>query len=255
MDTVDRVLVKPRVHKIVVKELAVRILDRRWTSGMALPTEPELCEELNVSRSALREAIKVLGSKGLLTTRPRVGTVIQPTENWNLLDEDLLRWSMDLAPSPQLVLSLIEARQAIEPAAARLAASRASARDIDPIERAFDEMSRYKAEQDFEAFNNADIAFHTALLRASGNVVFHQLANMIGTALAYSFRVTMERAREPGASLPNHGEVIERIRARDAEGAFASMSRLLNIAVVDLGLGSGSFGTRFTDSAISQEPT
>ncbi|MCD7059558.1 FadR/GntR family transcriptional regulator [Pelagibacterium xiamenense] len=239
MDIVEKKLVKPRVHKTVVKQLAQRILNREWKPGTALPTEPELCEELNVSRSALREAIKVLGSKGLVTTRPRVGTVIQPNDDWNLLDEDLLRWSMDLAPSPQLVLSLIEARQVIEPAAARFAASRASAQDIEPLERAYADMARYKDAQDFAAFNQADIDFHKALLRASGNVVFHQLANIIGAALAYSFRLTIERAREPGASLPNHGEVIERIRARDTEGAYASMSRLLNIAIVDLGLSAG----------------
>lgn len=237
MESIDRKLVKPRVHKTVVKQLAQRILNREWLPGTALPTEPELCEQLNVSRSALREAIKVLGSKGLVTTRPRIGTVIQPNEDWNLLDEDLLRWSMDLAPSPQLVLSLIEARQVIEPAAARFAASRASAKDLEPLEQAYADMARYKQEQDFAAFNQADIDFHKALLRASGNVVFHQLANTIGAALAYSFRLTIERAREPGASLPNHGEVIERIRSRDAEGAYASMARLLNIAVVDLGLG------------------
>jgi DNA-binding FadR family transcriptional regulator len=89
---------------------------------------------------------------------------------------------------------------------------------------------------DFDAFNKADIDFHTALQRASGNVVFQQLSNMIGAALAYSFQLTIERAREPGASLPNHGEVIECIRLRDSEGAFALMSHLLNIAVIDLGL-------------------
>ena len=178
----------------------------------------------------------MLGSKGLLTTRPRVGSVIRPSDEWNLLDEDLLRWSMDHAPSPQLVLSLIEARQVIEPAAARFAASRATAKDLEPMEHAFADMTRHKESRDFTAFNEADIAFHKALLRASGNVVFQQLANTIGTALAYSFRMTIERAHEPGASLPNHGEVIDRIRIRDVEGAHASMSRLLDIAVIDLGL-------------------
>jgi len=141
-----------------------------------------------------------------------------------------------MQPSPQLVLSLIEARQVIEPAAARFAAQRATAADIAPMEAAFDQMTLFKSTGDFEAFNKADIDFHSALLRASRNIIFQQLSNTIGAALAYSFRLTISRAREPGSSLPNHGEVIERIRLRDSEGAYASMTKLLNIAIVDLGI-------------------
>ena len=238
MSTVEtsKTLIKPRVHRHVVKTLAQRILRDEFLPGAALPPEPELCDAFNISRSAVREAIKVLDSKGMVLTRPRIGTVVRARESWNLLDPDVLAWSMELQPSASLVLSLIEARQVIEPAAARFAALRATASDIAPMERAFDEMTRYKADQNFEAFNKSDIDFHTALLRASGNIVFQQLSNTIGAALAYSFRLTISRAREPGASLPNHGEVIERIRLRDSVGAFESMTRLLNIAIVDVGL-------------------
>lgn len=231
-----KALVKPRVHRHVVKTLAQRILSGEFRPGMSLPPEPELCSTFDVSRSAVREAVKVLDSKGMVTTRPRTGTVVRARDDWNLLDADILRWSIELEPSAELVLSLIEARQVIEPAAARFAALRATATDIAPLEDAFAKMTRFKLAQDFEAFNKADIDFHTALLRASRNIVFQQLSTTIGAALAYSFQLTIKRAREPGASLPNHGEVIERIRVRDSEGAFASMSRLLNIAVVDLGL-------------------
>jgi GntR family transcriptional regulator, galactonate operon transcriptional repressor len=232
-----RVLIKPRVHRQVVETLAQRILGGEFAPGQALPPEPSLCESLDVSRSAVREAVKVLASKGMVVARPRTGTVVRPHGDWALLDPDVLAWSIDLDPSPELVLSLIEARQVIEPAAARLAALRADAADVAPMEQAFALMGRHLVRQDFEAFNTADIAFHTALLRASGNIVFQQLSNTIGAALAYSFRLTLSRAREPGASLPNHGEVIERIRLRDGDGAAAAMSRLLDIAIVDLGIG------------------
>lgn len=229
-------LLKPRVHRHVVKTLAQRILGNEFRAGDVLPPEPDLCAAFSVSRSAVREAVKVLASKGLVTTRPRTGTAIRPKEDWNLLDPDLLAWSMELKPDAELVLSLIEARQVIEPAAARFAALRASADDIAALDAAFARMSRHKAEQDFSGFNQADIDFHTALLRASGNAVFQQLSNTIGAALAYSFRLTIARAREPGASLALHGEVIDKIRSHDSEGAAAVMARLLNIAVVDLGL-------------------
>lgn len=228
---------KPRVHRHVVKTLAQRILANEFAPGSSLPPEPDLCEIFNISRSVVREAIKVLDSKGMVTTRPRTGTIVRAREDWNLLDPDVLAWSMELEPSAELVLSLIEARQIIEPAAARFAALRASAADIAPMEDAFARMSRFKSAQDFQAFNGADIDFHTALLRASGNIVFQQLSNTIGAALAYSFQLTISRAREPGASLPIHGEVIERIRMRDSAGAFESMTKLLNVAIVDVGLG------------------
>lgn len=241
-----KTLLKPRVHHHVVKTVAQRILSGQFKPGDSLPPEPDMCIELNISRSALREAVKVLGSKGMVSTRPRTGTVVRPRDDWNLLDPDVLGWSIAIEPSPELVLSLIEARQIIEPAAARFAALRATATDIAPMEAAYKAMGDSKRRQDFEAFNAADIQFHTALLRASRNIVFQQLSTTIGAALAYSFRITIERAREPGASLPNHGEVIERIRMRDADGAYASMARLLNIAIVDLGL-TGYSGTATKD--------
>ena len=233
-----RTLVKPRVHQQLVKTLAQRILRQEFKPGTLLPPEPELCETLKISRSALREAIKVLSGKGLVTPRPRTGTVVRPRDEWNLLDAELLAWSMELEPSADFVLSLIEARQVIEPAAARFAALRAAENDIAVIETSYKRMSEALAALDFDAFNEADIDFHKALLRASHNVVFQKLSTMIGAALAYSFRLTIQRAREPGASLPNHGEVLKRIRLRDADGAYASMARLLDIAIVDLGLSS-----------------
>lgn len=236
IEPATRTLIKPRVHHQVVKNLAQRILNRSFAPGQLLPSEPEMCASLNVSRSAIREAIKVLGSKGLIITKPRTGTRVRPYEDWNLLDSEILAWSIELAPRPELVLSLIEARQVIEPAAARFAALRATAADIEPMQRAFDAMTVWKETQDFQAFNQADIEFHTALLRASRNIVFQQLATMIGAALAYSFRLTIDRAREPGSSLPNHLEVIEFIRRRDPDGAYTAMARLLDIAIIDLGL-------------------
>ena len=236
LDPALKTLIKPRVHRHVVKTLAQSILGGEFLPGSVLPPEPDMCLSFNVSRSAVREAIKVLDSKGMVTTRPRIGTVVRPRYDWNLLDPDILGWSIELQPSAELVFSLIEARQVIEPAAARFAAMRATASDIAPMEDAFARMSQAKSSQDFSTFNQADIDFHTALLRASRNIVFQQLSTTIGAALAYSFRLTIERAREPGASLPNHGEVIERIRLRDSDGAFAAMARLLNIAIIDLGL-------------------
>lgn len=230
---------KPRVHKQTVKTLAFSILRGDFPAGHVLPPETELCDTLGISRSALRESIRALKDKGMLVARPRHGTIVQPRSAWQLLDADLLSWSMEIDPGAEFVLSLFEARQVIEPAAARLSALRATPDDLAALETAFADMTRAKAAGDFPRFNEADIAFHLALLRASSNVVFIQLSNMIGTALAIAFRMSIARAREPGASLSKHGDLITMIRARDPVGAENVMSRLLAIAAIDLGLNGG----------------
>ncbi|HET7559434.1 MAG TPA: FCD domain-containing protein, partial [Limnochordia bacterium] len=116
-----------------------------------------------------------------------------------------------------------------------LAAHRAVPDDLAALQAAYHDMAEARTRLDFAAFNQADIGFHHALLRASHNVVFEQLATTMSTALLYSFRMTIERAQEPGASLPNHGDVLDCIRARDGAGAFSAMSRLLDRALIDLG--------------------
>jgi DNA-binding FadR family transcriptional regulator len=231
MDDTIRQLAKPRVHLQVVEAIARAILRGDYAATGYLPPEPQLCESLRISRSALREAVKVLGSKGLVTPRPHIGTMIRPSDEWNMLDPDLLAWSIEDKPDPKVVMGLIEARQVIEPAAVRLAAQRATAADLAAIERAFLGMTAAREKLDFDAYNAADKDFHTAMLAASHNFVFRQLATTIGAALAYSFRVT---ARELGHALPFHGEVMERIRMRDPDGASAAMLQLLDVAIQDL---------------------
>jgi GntR family transcriptional regulator, galactonate operon transcriptional repressor len=227
---------RPRVHKHVLRTLAQRILTGEVAPGQTFLPESELCETLGIGRSSLREVMKVLEGKGLISSRPRAGTFVQPRDQWNILDPELLNWSMELPPDPHFVMSLIEARQAIEPASARLAAMRASAADLAPVEAAYAVMCARLKEKDFAAFNMADIEFHTALLRASKNAVFVQMSRTIGAALGYAFRMTIARSQEPGKSLAMHGEVIDAILARDPQLAHEAMTRLLNIAVLDLGL-------------------
>ncbi|MEM5314389.1 FadR/GntR family transcriptional regulator [Paraburkholderia sp. JHI869] len=227
---------KPRVHNQVVKGLALGILSGRFQPQTTLPTEVVLCAEFNVSRGALREAVRVLSGKGLVSSRPRVGTVVRSREDWHLLDPDLLTWSMELAPDASFVLSLVEARQAIEPAAARLAALRATQEEVSHMVSLFGEMEKAKEARDFERFNLVDAEFHTTLLTASHNVVFRHLSTTISAALAYSFRLSIAHSHDPGAALVEHGVVIERIRLRDADGAQAAMHQLLNIAAIDLGI-------------------
>ena len=229
MDDTIRPVMKPRVHQQVVETIARAILRGDYVGY--LPPEPQLCEALQVSRSAIREAVKVLGGKGLVLPRPHIGTVIRPPDEWNMLDAELLAWSVEEKPDPKVVRALIEARQFIEPAAARLAAQRATAADLATMERAFLGMTAARGAGDFATYNSHDEDFHSAILAASHNFVFRQLATTIRAALGYSFRVT---TRELGHALPIHGKVLEHIRMRDAEGASAAMIQLLDVALSDL---------------------
>jgi DNA-binding FadR family transcriptional regulator len=237
MDDIVRQLVKPRVHHQAVEAIGRAILRGDFDASGHLPPEPQLCESLQISRSSLREAVKVLAGKGLVSPRPHVGTAIRPRDEWNMLDSDLLAWSIAGKPDPNMVISLIEARQVIEPAAARLAAERATAADLAEIEGAFLRMSAASSAGDHAAYNGADKDFHAALLAASHNLVFRQLATTIGAALAYSFRITSQYGPDLAHSLGSHGEVLERVRMRDAEGAGGAMLRLLDVAIGDLNRG------------------
>jgi DNA-binding FadR family transcriptional regulator len=118
---------KPRVHAAVVRRLGHSILSGDLKPGEALPNEARLCADLSISRTALREAIRVLAAKGLIETEPRTGTRVRPRESWNLLDPDILGWRAAAAPDLDFGRSLLEARHIIEPAAAELAAKRATA--------------------------------------------------------------------------------------------------------------------------------
>ena len=225
-------LPKPRVHAAVVRRLGQRILSGRIKPGEVLPNQDQLCADLSVSRTALREAVRVLTAKGLVETRPRTGTRVRPREAWNLLDPDVLGWR-EASPDLDFVRSLMEARHIIEPAAAELAAVRATAEDIARIEAALLGMVRWLP-HDIEACCRADLDFHSSILAASHNVVLQQLVGTISAALMSGFRLSTHLARSYGSTLSAHSRVLDCIRQRDPECARASMLDLLAIAADDL---------------------
>jgi GntR family transcriptional regulator, galactonate operon transcriptional repressor len=217
----------------VAGELARMILSRATPAGSALPVEAELCTRFGVSRTVLREAVRTLAAKGLVETRQRGGTVVRSPEHWSRLDVEVLAWMNEIEPDIDFVRGIIEARLVIEPAAAALAAERASARDLALIEMALEQM--YSAStDDLEACVEADKLFHTGILLASGNPVFAQLAHMIGAALLNSFRLTSSATTAFQVTLDAHREVLEAIRLRRAQAARSAMEGLLGIASREL---------------------
>ncbi len=188
------------------------------------PTESELAKRHSVSRSVTREAVKMLTAKGLLTARPRKGTSVQPTANWNLFDPDVLRWLLDRKFSLDLLRQFTELRIAIEPAAAALAAAAGETRSTALVRAGFDRM--VAAENGDDDPLESDIAFHVAILQASGNPFYAQFQDVVTTALRTSIRFT-NRFKGHTASLAQHHAVLAAIESRAPDAAGAAMAALI----------------------------
>lgn len=188
------------------------------------PTEAELCTRFGASRTVAREAVKMLTAKGLLSARPRQGTKVEPITHWNLLDPDVTRWLMERQYSNKIYREFTEVRLAIEPVAAALAAQRANKADIRAIRDGLNGM-RDEA-SDHDAALAADIVFHAAILKASGNPFFLQLRALINTALRISIGLTNKIAGHT-ASIPAHEAVLIAIENGDAVGAEKAMRAIL----------------------------
>lgn len=181
------------------------------------PTEAELARQYGVSRSVTREAVKMLTAKGLLSARPRKGTSIQPHAHWNLFDTDVLHWLLERKFSLDLLRQFTELRIAIEPMAATIAAQAHDVAGIAAIHAGFDRM--VAAESGGDDPLEADIAFHVAILQASGNPFYQQFRDVVRTALRTSIRFT-NRFKGHTANLPQHKAVMDAIEQRN--GALAS---------------------------------
>lgn len=221
---------KPRsVHAWVAYELGTRIVSGTYAPGEYIPNEATIGEELNVSRTALREAFKLLTAKGLLESRPKLGTRVRPKESWNMFDSDVLNWCFESAPSAEFLRALFEVREVIEPAAAALAARRASDEQIVAIEQAYKAME--EAETEGEEHILSDINFHMAILRATNNEFMVSLGESIKTALTGLFRISSSQTSEYVGSLPGHRAVYQGIHDRDPERARFEMKSLLSKSV------------------------
>jgi GntR family transcriptional regulator, galactonate operon transcriptional repressor len=223
-----------KIHGAVVDAIGRWILGGTYAPDDLLPREDDLALELGVSRTSIREAVKVLSAKGLLQARRRVGVRVRDRDDWNLLDPQVLSWHPDVGRDEALITSLIEARRIIEPAAAALAAERATAADLARIEQAYLGMER-NLRTNLEACCEADLMFHAGVVAASHNVVLKGLTGTIEAALRATFAITNRRlASAQSRALSAHRAVFERLRMRDAEGARLATIELLAIAARDL---------------------
>jgi DNA-binding FadR family transcriptional regulator len=188
------------------------------------PTEAQLAHEYAVSRSVTREAVKMLTAKGLLSARPRQGTIVLPRASWNLFDADVLDWLLERKFSIDLLLQFTDLRAAIEPAAAELATRQADSAAIARIAAGLTRM--HDAARGDDDPLESDIEFHVAVLYASRNPFFAQFKDVISTALRTSIRFTNKIAGHT-ADLPAHAAVFNAIAGGEAPRARQAMDDLI----------------------------
>ncbi|MFI0236304.1 FadR/GntR family transcriptional regulator [Streptomyces sp. NPDC016845] len=221
------------VHRTAVETLARRITDGAYDVGRRL-RPPVLAAELGFVEPVLGEAVRVLAAKGVVDAGHRV----LPRAEWNVLDADVLRWTLTEAHEPlgsfDVFPDLHELRRAVEPSAAALAAQFRSPEDLSALGASLSAMAeaeRLDRAPHAELAARADATFHTTLLTASGNRFFARLAHVLAPPLtARSERVHAGPHHHP---LPTHTEVAARVRDRDADGAYTAMLELLDLSLRD----------------------
>jgi GntR family transcriptional regulator, galactonate operon transcriptional repressor len=213
------------LHGQVAHEIGRQIVSGSIAEAALLPREAELSDRYRVSRQAIREALKVLAAKGLVTTRRRTGTAVAPRRHWNLLDADVLAWHGAAGLSPEFLGDLIELRYLIEPPAAALAAKRGTPEQLAQIGAALEEMSSNT--HSLAAFYAGDVAFHAASFAASGNSLINRLSNIIAPLLQAAFR--LQGATKPSLedAAKRHSAVYQAMVARDPDAARQAMEAVL----------------------------
>lgn len=222
-DLKDAAGVAPGLATQVCRELGRRIVAGHFPEGELIDDENRLCERFGVSKSVVREAVKLLVGKGLLDVRRGNGTRVRRRASWNLLDDDVLAWHQGIEPKPDFLRQLMDVRQMIEPNAAGWAAASATSEQVEEIRKTQDAMERAASIQDFVI---ADALFHRAILRASNNELLTALEGVIFSALLSSIKITNDDPLDNRErSLPLHREILEAIEAKDSEKACTAMRK------------------------------
>jgi DNA-binding FadR family transcriptional regulator len=206
----------------VVDRLGIAIVGGEFAPGSTLPTDAALQERFGVSRTVLREALKALAAKNLISSRARVGTVVRPRREWSLFDPDVLAWHFEAGPDIGFLRSLAEIRVGIELESVALAAERRSEAQLD---RMFECVAGMADAGDTGEFARSDLEFHRAVADASGNPFMASITGLVDLALATAFTISspVEDGDAREATVGHHRRVAEAIEARDAERARQAM--------------------------------
>lgn len=213
-------------HAEVARSIGVDIIAGRYAEGTRLPGDAELTAMFGVSRPVLRESVKTLVAKGLLSTKARVGTLVRERGAWNMFDADVLAWHLDAGIDKRFLGDLAEIRLAVEPRAAALAAARRSEADIVELQRSMNRMRQEAS--DSVGFAEADLALHIAVANASGNLFMRSIGNVIEAALRASFLLSAPVDPEDRDTvLLWHQRIVDGIVLGDAEVASSAIAEVI----------------------------
>src|SRR4051812_11646790 len=214
-----------RIHGSIARDLGLAIVSGRFRPGHILEGEVEASLALRISRTAYREAVRILSAKGLVNSRPRVGTRVSAVEDWHLMDPDVLSWAFSAEPEPEVLHGLFELRSIVEPAAAALAATRRSQKNLDSMRQALEDMARHTLTA--EAGRLADQQFHAALLTATNNAFIVSLTKGVTAAVTALTEFKQRIAPLKRDPVPDHWRVYHAIASKDADGARDAMTDLI----------------------------
>jgi DNA-binding FadR family transcriptional regulator len=214
-------------HAEVARSIGIDIIAGRYAEGARLPGDAELTAMFGVSRPVLRESVKTLVAKGLLSTKARVGTVVRERGAWNMFDADVLAWHLDAGIDKRFLSDLAEIRLAVEPRAAALAAERRSDDDLAAMRKSIAQMTSEPSSSG--AFADADLSLHVAVADASRNPFMRSIGAVIEAALRASF--VLSAPVEPDdreTVLLWHQRIIDAIAAGDGEAASTAMIEVIH---------------------------
>ena len=222
------------VHDRIAHDLGIAIVGGRYQPGDILPGEERYSAEQGVSRTAYREAVRILIAKGMLESRPKAGTRVLPRNRWNVLDPEMLAWMFAGGPTPEFLRDIFELRIVVEPAAAQFAALRRDTQDISRMGHALEEMRRCGL-QTMEG-RAADQNFHRQILLATRNESLITLATSVTAVVAWTTRFARDERQESRDPMPDHDAVFDAIMRGDGEDARSKMLLLIGNASSDAGM-------------------
>ncbi len=212
----------------VIDGVGRQIIGGQYQPGDLLPKEAELTEQFAVSRTSVREGMRVLAAKGLVDIRQKIGTRVRQPEAWNVFDSDILRWHSEVGRGDEIMRNLVEVRQIMEPAAARLAAGRATMDDLRRMDDALADMVANSTNR--EGYAHADVEFHLAVYAASHNVLLRQFGSVVADFMYASFNVQQATAADDEVFLEDaetHAAVFHAINGGNGERAADAMLRVV----------------------------
>jgi DNA-binding FadR family transcriptional regulator len=217
------------LHGSVLDTLGTLITSGKLPAGEVLRIE-QMESRFGVSRSVIREAIRVLESMGMVTSRRRVGVTVAPRQGWNLFDPQIIGWRLDGDGRDEQLRSLGELRRGLEPVAAALAARRATPAQCGTLTGAVMEMAVHGKSGDLEAYLTADILFHRTLLEASGNEMMGALSGVVAAVLAGRTHHHLMPAHPEPIAIRWHAEVAQAVQSGDPDAAERAMRDIVDEA-------------------------